>query len=69
VPAETAVDVDAPATDPIAAVLSNLFSICEDALSLLALDALPETPNLLRALAELRAETLAAFAFLGDRAG
>lgn len=57
--------VATPAADPVAVVLSDLFSICEDGLTLLALGAAATSPNLLRALAELRAETLAAFAFLG----
>jgi hypothetical protein len=53
-------------TDPVARVLSELVSICEDGLTMLALEGASAPPSLLRVLAELRAETLAAFAFLGD---
>jgi hypothetical protein len=67
VSAEAAVDAETPATDAVAAALSGLFSICEDALTLLAMELLQPTPDLLRGLAELRAETLAAFAFLAAR--
>jgi len=57
----------ASATDPVARVLSDLVAICEGGLTLLAVDGhAAHSPDLLRALAELRAETLAAFAFLGD---
>jgi hypothetical protein len=56
-----------PVPDPVTRVLNDLFAVCEDALTLLALDGEAVSPNLLRALAELRAETLAAFAFLGER--
>jgi hypothetical protein len=64
-PAQPDDAVPPPATDEVAKALSDLFGICEDALTLLALEKLESTPNLLRGLAELRAETLAAFAFLG----
>jgi hypothetical protein len=64
-PAQPDDTVPPPATDAVAKALSDLFGICEDALTLLALEKLESTPNLLRGLAELRAETLAAFAFLG----
>lgn len=55
-----------PAPDPVTRVLNDLFAVCEDALTVLALEGEAASPTLLRALAELRAETLAAFAFLGD---